>query len=431
MPEYETEWQLVFWRVLASLPTSEQRENLESLLVIPDKYRQSPLDRLREAPTRISGPALVDALIRLEEIRSLNVGKLDLSGIPPGRIVALARYAASARAQTISRMPNDRRIATLLAFAKSFEVTVVDDSLDLFDLLMTEILHGASGDGERERLRTIRDMDSAALELLRACKIIIDNRYREKKIGDVFSAVSIESIQKAASTIEKFARPTDDDYHNELIGYYLSVRRFLAKLLKSVVFNATENGQKVLNSILFLKSIEGKSKPNMNNAPCDMIPKPRRRHVIDQDRNINRRAYTLCTLKCLQENLRRRDIYVDASDKWDDPRSKLLNGEQWKSVKVNVCRTLGRNETAKDELKKLTHQLDEAYKRTAINLPGNAHVRIECDNGNESLTVENLDKLEEPASLVSLRDTVSSLLPKVDAPDKSRSFEIKPLDHSS
>ena len=33
------------------------------------------------------------------------------------------------------------------------------------------------------------------------------------------------------------------------------------------------------------------------------------------------------------------------------------------------------------------------------------------------MTVENLDKLEEPASLVSLRDTVSSLLPKVDLPE--------------
>ena len=123
-----------FWRVLASLPTSEQCENFESLLVIPDNYRQSPLDRLRKAPTRISGPALVDSLNRLEEIRSLDVGKLDLSGIPLGRIVALARYAASARAQTISHMPNDRRIATLLAFTKSFEITAMDDALDLFDL---------------------------------------------------------------------------------------------------------------------------------------------------------------------------------------------------------------------------------------------------------------------------------------------------------
>ena len=405
------------WRILASLPTNNQKEDLEALLIIPSNYRQSSLDRLRNAPTRVSGPALVDALNRLEEIRSLDVGKIDLSRIPPGRINSLARYAAVTWAPKIARMPEDRRIATLLAFAKSFEIIAMDDVLDLFDLLMTELLHGASGEGKKERLRTIKDMDSAALELLRACKIIIDDQYRKKKIRDVFTFVSIESIQKAASKIEELARPSDDDYHSELIGHYLSVRRFLPQLLKSIVFDATENGQKVLDSMRFLKSIESKSKPNLNDAPRDMIPKSWRRHVIDRNRQVNRRAYTLCALKCLQENLRRRDIYVDASDKWNDPRSKLLDGEQWKSVKVNVCRTLGRDETAKSELEKLTRQLGRAYKRTAINLPTNAHVRIECDNGKESLTVENLDKLEEPESLISLRKVVSELLPRVDLPE--------------
>ena len=125
----------------------------------------------------------------------------------------------------------------------------MDDALNLFDLLMTEILHGASGDGKRERLRTIRDMDSAALELLTASKIIIDERYREQRIEDLFTPVFIESIRKAASTIEKLARPADDDYHNELINYYLTIRRFLPKLLESVIFNATENGQKILDAI--------------------------------------------------------------------------------------------------------------------------------------------------------------------------------------
>ena len=38
-------------------------------------------------------------------------------------------------------------------------------------------------------------------------------------------------------------------------------------------------------------------------------------------------------------------------------------------------------------------------------------------DGQESLTVENLDKLEEQESLVSLRKAISSLFPKVDLPE--------------
>ncbi len=52
------------------------------------------------------------ALERLEEIRRIDASRVDLSSIPPSRVKALARYAASAWAPTIARMPDDRRVAT-------------------------------------------------------------------------------------------------------------------------------------------------------------------------------------------------------------------------------------------------------------------------------------------------------------------------------
>jgi len=66
------------WRVLAALPNADQRNHLEALLVVRDGDRVSPLDRLRRAPTRISSPAMVDALDRLTELRSFGVNHLDM-----------------------------------------------------------------------------------------------------------------------------------------------------------------------------------------------------------------------------------------------------------------------------------------------------------------------------------------------------------------
>jgi hypothetical protein len=90
----------------------------------------------RRAPTRVSGPARVAALDRFVEIGSLHVGRLDLRHVPASRIDALARYAGTAWAATIARMPSDRRVATLLAFARVFEATTLDNAIDVLDALM-------------------------------------------------------------------------------------------------------------------------------------------------------------------------------------------------------------------------------------------------------------------------------------------------------
>ena len=111
------------WRLLSAMPTPEQRATLDAMLLVPEGSRRSNLDRLRRSPTTISARALRQALERLSEIEKLGMSDLDFSRIPPGRVDALARQANAARAQAIARMPDGRRIATLVAFVSRLERT--------------------------------------------------------------------------------------------------------------------------------------------------------------------------------------------------------------------------------------------------------------------------------------------------------------------
>ena len=79
---------LRLWHLLAQLPKPDQQARLEALLQVPDGARSSPLDRLRQAPTHVSGPALVAALQRLEDIRPIGVSDLPLAHLPPNRLRA-------------------------------------------------------------------------------------------------------------------------------------------------------------------------------------------------------------------------------------------------------------------------------------------------------------------------------------------------------
>jgi TnpA family transposase len=405
------------WRALAATPNAAQRERLEALLLVPEGARQSRLDQLRRGPTRVSGPALIAALDRLVEIRALGVGELPLPRVPAGRLKMLARYAAAARAQAIARMPSDRRIATLLAFARAFEATALDDALDLMDLLITDIVAQAQHLGQQERLRTLRDLDAAALQLREACAVLFDKACADRKVrATVFARVPEPRLRDAVALVESLARPSEDNYHKELVGRYGRVCRFLPAVLREIAFRGTQAGQPILQALKALVTPTW-HQPDLSRAPMDIVSRAWRRLVVGPDHQIDRRAYTLCVLECLQDGLRRRDVFVSPSERWGDPRAKLLHGAIWETDRPRICQILGRQSSVEGELDTLAKDLDAVYRRTLANLPANIAVRIESVAGRDTLTLTPLDKLDEPPSLQTLRQAVSALCPRVDLPE--------------
>ena len=75
---------------------------------------------------------------------------------------------------SVERLPNERRLATLVAFVLNLEAIALDDALDLLDILITDIFSEAKNAGERARLRRIKDLDAAAIELSKVCRLILD-----------------------------------------------------------------------------------------------------------------------------------------------------------------------------------------------------------------------------------------------------------------
>jgi len=97
-----------------------------------------------------------------------------------------------------------------------------------------------------------------------------------------------------------------------------------------------------------------------------------------------------------------------------DPRLKLLQGKDWEAKRIQVCQALGHPVSSQDAIANLTQQLDATYKKVAANFDENNSVRIDQSGKHPSLTITNLDRLEEPPSLTLLSDKVTKLLPQVD-----------------
>ncbi|EHZ2995079.1 Tn3 family transposase, partial [Salmonella enterica] len=139
-----------------------------------------------------------------------------------------------------------------------------------------------------------------------------------------------------------------------------------------------------------------------------------KRLVYDSEGRIQRAGYSLCLLERLQDSLRRRDIWLENSDRWGDPRQKFLQGKEWQAQRIAVCRALGHPTDGGNAVKQLATELDETWKTVASRFELNAAVSI-CHQGKyPSLTISSLEKLEEPQPLILLNSRVRQLVPPVD-----------------
>ncbi len=403
------------WSKLSALPTQEQTEKLETLLQVPGGSRVSDFDRYRKGPVTISGPAFNEAVGRYLELKAFGMRMLDFTGIPPIRLKSLARYAGVISMYRIARMTPKKRTAILVAFVKFYETIALDEALDVLDLLITDIAGEAKKLGQKKRLRTLKDLDKSALVLAEVCGLILNEEMQEEPLRTaIFSRVSREKLSELIATVHELARPADSNFQDEMVEQYGRVRRFLPKLLCHIEFKAAPAGKTTLDAFQYLARFRTSRKQLLEDAPLAIVSNPWKRLVFDKEGRVTKRGYTLCFLDKLQDNLRRRDVYVEYSDRWGDPRAKLLQGQKWQTTRIQICRSLGHPQHPDEAITGLAHQLDTTYRQVAANFADNQAVKLDMSGKHPALTVSHFDKLAESPSLAQLSQQVDNLMPRVD-----------------
>ncbi|HHT9769639.1 Tn3 family transposase [Methylophaga thalassica] len=403
------------WKRLSSLPTNEQKIKLEAILHVPKGERTSRFDYYRKGPVTISSSAFNEAMKRYLELQSFGFSNFDCSHIPPVRLKNLARHAGIISAKKIARMPDEKRVAILVAFVRSYEIIALDDAMDLLDLLITGIAGNAKKLGQKKRLRTLKDLDKSALALAKACEQVLNESTENAQLREaIYMLVSRDKLVESIVIVNNLARPMDDRFHDEMVEQYGRVRKFMPLVFNEIPFKAAPAGKSTLETLEYLAKTNTSRKTILKNPPLEIITQPWKRLVFDKDGNVTKQGYTLCFLEKLQDSLRRRDLYVENSDRWSDTRAKLLQGVDWQNNKIQICRSLGHLMSSHDAIANLTNRLDSAYKKVAANFNENTAVRIDDSGKRPALTITNLDKLEISPSLALLSEQISGLLPQVD-----------------
>jgi TnpA family transposase len=409
------------WTTIARAPDPAQREGLLELLTVPEGSRLSHLDRLRKGPTSVTAPGLVGALERSDEVRALGVGDVDLSSVPEGRLEALARYGMAAKAQQISQMREDRRVATLLVTAQRLEQDATDDALDVLDSLVRETTSRIDRQGVTARVKSLPALDEAARDLREALLVVLEGEYAnlQELFDAMFAAVPREQLLEASDTILGLTRPAEDVRAEDLVKRYSMVRRFLPKLFDSLDLDATPAGTDVLEAWGAVSDLEGRKRIQIEEVPLGVVAGSWKQLVFGEGGLLGRPAYTLCVLEALCNALRKREVYAPGGRRWSDLRARLLSGPAWEAQRAGVCRGLGLSPDPGPTLAALGRELDEAYFAVAEDLENNRRLKVgpvEGKRGDRAVLEED-EALEETESLKRLRAEVERRLPKVDLPE--------------
>ncbi|MGW0884698.1 Tn3 family transposase [Streptomyces sp. NPDC002671] len=411
------------WATLAAAPSAEQAEWLQQLVIVPSARRVSELDRLRRSPRDISPRGVLKALERYDALKTFGGPGWDLTAVPPGRIQALVRFAKAARAQAVAELGGHRRLATLVAFAAVMPQVAADEAIEVFDLVMGDLIRSSATKMTKKRLRSLKDLDAAALVLRKAwlavCEAAADP---EGDIRAMLDAMDVAPVHAAAATVKDLAQEPDDGFEQMLEARYNTIARFLPELLKQLDFQAGPDGEDVIKAVAFVKTLKGRRKPIEGwETPIKFLsaawlrrvfpPKPAPVGIVE------RRAYVVATTEALRSSLHRHEIYVPGLRKWGDPNARLLSTDAWKAARPRVCEELDLSTDPNAVLAGWIERLDRSHRELVDGLVANPAVRIEQHDGRDRIILTGLDRLEVPASLDELNRQVDARSPAVDLPE--------------
>lgn len=249
------------WERLAQLPSEEDKlKMLELLTTYTENNNQIVLkmEALINSLTDIKLKEIQKGIKRFKEFNSFDVASWNIEGIPFGKIQNLARYASSFRVQSIQRMSESRKIATLVSFIIIYKSVSLDELLLVVTKYLNEIFNKTKRAEQQARLRSLKDLDYAANQLKKAVKLFINEEVMEENVRErVFSEIPKEDLKQSIIKVEQLTTSTyEPTAVKELFKYYNTFRKFLPDLLVIINLEAATYGQDILQLWSYLKKLE-------------------------------------------------------------------------------------------------------------------------------------------------------------------------------
>jgi hypothetical protein len=247
---------------------------LEPLIAVDDDRDRTPLAWLREWPEAPGQKNLVGVVERLQVIRKLGVGQDREQRIHRARYAAIARETAILAAQHLSRFDRQRRLATLVVFAREMEAILTDAALVMFDKMLSSVCRRADQAHKDHAVDRAKTLDASTRALIGMAKAMLAAKdCGEDQIVAVERAFGWERLIALVAEVEEVVMGTREDNLSEIVDRYPIVHRMVPILLGALVFRSWQFGDSLLAALEALRDLCTTGQKNLPPAHADGFSK--------------------------------------------------------------------------------------------------------------------------------------------------------------
>ncbi|MCN0154355.1 Tn3 family transposase [Salinispora arenicola] len=386
-------------------------------------YRPSPdpagggetfLSELKADP----GPLGVDTFLaevgKLRRARALGLPVALFEGWSERLVDEWRHRAARSYPSDLEESNRDVRLTLLAALCHRRTTEITDGLVDLLVQLVDKIDAKAERKVEKELIRELRKVSGKEGILFRIAEAAVDRP--DDTVRTVIYPVAGEgTLQQLMAEAKANKKVFNAKVRTVLRSSYSHhYRRVLPDLLAALEFRSGNDYWRPIIDALALsqryKDVDVSGQPQFAAADqvpiTGVVPADWRPAVIGDNDRVERIPYELCVLKALVAAIRRREIWIDGAAKWRNPEDDLpVDFETNRHVHYAAIRAPLDGQEFVDDLKQRLGAALDMF-NDALSAGTTGGVKVTTRRGEPWLSIPNMDKAPEPASLEALKAEV-------------------------
>ena len=319
-------------RAITVTLTEFQKRRLDSLTVVPEGEKESPMARCERKPGHPGPQALEELGTRRVMLSDIGLDPALLDAVHPARIRALLAEARHVDAQRVRGGPGgitrpERRYALLVVFVIETAARLADALADMFSKCIGTVFQRARQQEAQTLLTDATSINNKLTHYLGVLEAIRDGVPTGLAAIDAFAAVlSPERLPREITETRELLRPSGPGYAEIGRKRHKTLRGIGRAFIGACTFESRPEAAEVLAAVEALRAFyagDGRLPPS--DPPITFIP-PGWHDVVLVDGAVGDfRLYEFCTLCALRDRLRAGDVWIRGAREYRAIEDQLLS----------------------------------------------------------------------------------------------------------